>query len=76
MGKTTTAVHLAAYLAAKGDAILIDGDPNRSATGWAKRGQLPFEVVDERQQQSSHTICCCTGLFCNNSRNHRRETPH
>ena len=49
VGKTTTAVHLAAYLAESGDAILIDGDPNRSATGWAKRGQLPFEVVDERQ---------------------------
>lgn len=29
--------------------MLIDGDPNRSATGWAKRGALPFRVVDERQ---------------------------
>jgi chromosome partitioning protein len=27
----------------------VDGDPNRSATGWAKRGELPFPVVDERQ---------------------------
>lgn len=48
VGKTTTAVHLAAYLQAKGETLLIDGDPNRSATGWAKRGSLPFKVIDER----------------------------
>lgn len=29
--------------------MLVDGDPNRSATGWANRGKLPFKVVDERQ---------------------------
>jgi chromosome partitioning protein len=28
---------------------LIDGDPNRSATNWNRRGSLPFKVVDERQ---------------------------
>lgn len=49
VGKTTTAVHLAAYLQRDADALLIDGDPNRSATGWARRGRLPFRVVDERQ---------------------------
>lgn len=49
VGKTTTAVHLAAYLQTKAPALLIDGDPNRSATGWAKRGHLPVKVVDERQ---------------------------
>lgn len=49
VGKTTTAVHLAAYLQPKGQTLLIDGDPNRSATGWAKRGELPFKVIDERQ---------------------------
>jgi chromosome partitioning protein len=49
VGKTTTAVHLAAYLQSKGETLLIDGDPNRSATGWAKRGALPFKVIDERQ---------------------------
>jgi chromosome partitioning protein len=49
VGKTTTAVHLAAYLQSKGKTLLIDGDSNRSATGWAKRGALPFKVIDERQ---------------------------
>ena len=49
VGKTTTAVHLAAYLQLKSDTLLIDGDPNRSATGWTQRGQLPFKVADERQ---------------------------
>jgi chromosome partitioning protein len=51
VGKTVTAVHLAAYLAkfAGGATLLVDGDPNRSATGWAKRGNLPAKVVDERQ---------------------------
>lgn len=61
VGKTTAAIHIAAYLAGKGSTVLIDGDPNRSATGWARRGkeggstspgapaQLPFPVMDERQ---------------------------
>lgn len=49
VAKTTTAVHLAAYFQQKTDTLLIDSDPNRSATGWAKRGELPFKVVDERQ---------------------------
>jgi chromosome partitioning protein len=48
VGKTTTAVHLAAYFQHKAPTLLIDGDPNRSATGWTKRGELPFKVVDER----------------------------
>lgn len=49
VGKSTTAVHLAAYLNLRGPTLLIDGDPNRSVTGWARRGALPFRVIDERQ---------------------------
>src|SRR5829696_7457100 len=52
VGKTVTAVHLAAYLRSLGEpTVLVDGDPNRSATGWAQRGagRLPFKVIDERQ---------------------------
>ena len=48
VAKTTTAIHLASYLQTKADTLLIDGDPNRSASNWAKRGELPFKVVDER----------------------------
>lgn len=49
VGKTTTAMHLAGYFAALGPTVLVDGDPNRSATDWGRRGDgLPFEIVDER----------------------------
>ena len=50
VGKTTTAVHLAAFLQSKAPTLLVDGDPNRSATGWMKRGgtTLPFRIIDER----------------------------
>ena len=54
VGKTTTAVHLACYMQQKAPTLLIDGDENRSATGWNERGEkqdspLPFKVVDELQ---------------------------
>lgn len=49
VGKTTTAVHLAAYLQGKAPTLLVDGDANRSASAWAQRGEFPFKVVDERQ---------------------------
>jgi chromosome partitioning protein len=46
VGKTTSAVHIAAVLAKDNKTLLIDGDPNHSALKWAKRGNLPFQVVD------------------------------
>lgn len=50
VGKTTTAVHLAALLQERGRTLLVDGDPNRSALAWNERGPgLPFTVVDEEQ---------------------------
>ncbi len=49
VGKTTSAVHFAAYLNMLAPTVLIDGDPNRSASAWARHGNLPFKVVDERQ---------------------------
>src|SRR6516162_8516025 len=51
VGKTTTAVHLAAYLQTLAPTLLLDNDPNRSSTGWASRSEngLPFRVVDVNQ---------------------------
>lgn len=49
VGKSTTAIHLATFFSDKGKTILVDGDQNRTAIGWAERGSLPFTVADERQ---------------------------
>ncbi len=51
VGKTTTAIHIAAYLQQLAPTLLVDNDPNRSATGWASRSEsgLPFRVVDVNQ---------------------------
>ncbi len=48
VAKTTSSIHIAAVLAKKAPTALIDGDPNRSATGWGKRGEFPFQIIDER----------------------------
>ena len=47
VGKTTTAIHLAAFLQGQAETLLVDADPNRSALSWASRGELPFQVMDE-----------------------------
>ncbi len=47
-----TAVHVAAYLRqadGEGSTLLVDGDPNGSATDWGATGRLPFPVVSEVQ---------------------------
>src|SRR5580658_2985812 len=50
VGKTTTAVHLAAYLQTLAPTLLLDGDDTRNATAWSKRGKgFPFKVADEVQ---------------------------
>jgi chromosome partitioning protein len=61
VGKTTTAVHLAAYMQKRAPTLLLDGDQNRSALAWTERGQLPFKIADERQaaryaRDYEHTI--------------------
>lgn len=48
VGKTVTAVHLAAYCSSFGRTLLVDGDATRSATLWSRPGRLPFPVVPER----------------------------
>lgn len=49
VGKTTTAIHVAAHLSRSGRTLLVDADANRSAVVWGRNGRLPFAVVDERQ---------------------------
>jgi chromosome partitioning protein len=51
VGKTTTAIHIAAFLQSTAPTLLVDNDPNRSSTGWAARSEtgLPFRVVDANQ---------------------------
>ena len=45
-GKTVTAVHLAAALAASGRTLLVDADPQSSALSWSEEAEnLPFAVV-------------------------------
>ena len=45
VGKTTSAIHLAAHLAVQGhDTLLIDGDDRAYATTWVSSGELPFTV--------------------------------
>ena len=49
VGKSTTAIHIATFFSDEGETVLTDGDPNRTCLKWAERGNLPFEVADERQ---------------------------
>jgi chromosome partitioning protein len=52
VGKTTTTVHLAAYLQRLSLTLLVDGDGTRSATKWSQRGTgqgLPFKVIPAAQ---------------------------
>jgi chromosome partitioning protein len=49
VAKTTTAIHLAAFLAFSNNTLLIDADPNKTALKWSRRGNLPFQVVSERE---------------------------
>lgn len=47
VGKTTSAVCLACLFSKYGQTLLIDSDPNRSATTWASFGNLPYKVATE-----------------------------
>lgn len=52
VGKTTTAIHIAAFLQKQAPTVLVDGDAIRSATKWSQRGTgtgLPFKIVSYAQ---------------------------
>ena len=47
VGKTTTSIHLAAYLQQNAPTLLIDADRNRSALHWSREDKLPFFVASQ-----------------------------
>lgn len=47
VGKTTTSVNLAAILSKKFNTLLVDADPQKSASWWGERGEMPFELSIE-----------------------------
>ena len=49
VGKTTTAIHLAGYLATKGKTLLVDGDQNMSSLEWSAAGNFNFKVINPLQ---------------------------
>ena len=49
VGKTTSAICLATLLSNDAKTLLIDSDPNRSATLWARKGLLPFDVCSDSE---------------------------
>jgi chromosome partitioning protein len=47
VGKTTTSIHLAAYLQENAPTLLIDADRNRSALVWSREDKLTFTVASQ-----------------------------
>lgn len=47
VGKTTTAVNLAQILSDNRRVLLVDTDPQESATWWVERGSVDFDLAQE-----------------------------
>ncbi|WP_337870676.1 ParA family protein [Meiothermus sp.] len=65
VGKTTTAIHLAAFLQLRGPTLLVDADPAEGALVWARQGAgLPFEVASPegaRPKRFEHVVIDTAG---------------
>ena len=53
VGKSTSAIHLAAFLSARGKTLLVDGDRNSTCLNWASSGLLSFAVLDQNKAAGS-----------------------
>jgi chromosome partitioning protein len=49
IGKSTSTIHIAGFFSGMAKVLVVDGDQNRTCINWAKRGSLPFTIVDQRQ---------------------------
>ena len=62
VGKTTTAVHLAAGFAQDDRTLLVDADPQGSALAWSERsGSLVKEGHDQAALRSAHPTWASIG---------------
>lgn len=69
-GKTTTAVYLACLLAKEGRTLLVDGDPQGSATLWAEEAAetgtpLPFTTDQQPSDRLGTYVTKKTGEYDN-----------
>ncbi len=52
VGKTTTAVNLAAILAGLFPTLFVDADVQASAQAWIEQGQMPLSLAQETHPES------------------------
>ena len=76
VAKSTTAIHLAHFLNLRAPTLLVDADPNRSATGWAA-GAAKFKVVPLSQarfaRDHEHTVLDAPPALARGAGRHRRR---